>query len=129
MITCHDTIQPLGYLAWAACGKDPGFSPLTILEQAAQSSRYTQIELEELSFDGPSPDLSNLSRKWRKMLKAAHVLIDHLPSEEAGNCVLDCSGKLYSGDQNQLKRDRDAEQLLFHSGSIRGAYPQILDIQ
>jgi hypothetical protein len=52
MITCHERIQPLGYLAWAACGKDPGFSPLTIVEQAGRSGRYTTAELEGLSFDG-----------------------------------------------------------------------------
>ncbi len=32
VINCHDRIQPLGYLAWAACGKDPGFSPASVLE-------------------------------------------------------------------------------------------------
>ncbi|MEO6402890.1 MAG: nucleotidyl transferase AbiEii/AbiGii toxin family protein, partial [Vicinamibacteria bacterium] len=25
-IGSHERLQPLGYLAWAACGKDPGFS-------------------------------------------------------------------------------------------------------
>lgn len=25
-ITCHERIQPLGYLAWAASGKDPGLT-------------------------------------------------------------------------------------------------------
>jgi hypothetical protein len=28
VIECHDLLQPLGYLAWAACGKDPAFSPV-----------------------------------------------------------------------------------------------------
>jgi Nucleotidyl transferase AbiEii toxin, Type IV TA system len=35
VITSHDRIQPLGYLAWAACGKDPGFGPASILGHAA----------------------------------------------------------------------------------------------
>ena len=34
VIHCHERIQRLGYLAWAASGKDPGFSPGAILEQA-----------------------------------------------------------------------------------------------
>lgn len=55
MITCHHHMQPLGYLAWAACGKDPGFSPLAILEQASRSGRYAEIELEELAFEGERP--------------------------------------------------------------------------
>ena len=35
-LTCDREVQPLGYLAWAACGKDPGWSPAAILEQAAR---------------------------------------------------------------------------------------------
>ena len=35
-IHCAERIQPLGYLAWAACGKDLGFSPVSILEHAAR---------------------------------------------------------------------------------------------
>ncbi len=27
VIASHERVQPLGYLAWAACGKDPGFGP------------------------------------------------------------------------------------------------------
>ena len=41
VLLCHQRVQPLGYLAWAACGKDPGFSPMAILEHAARSSRYS----------------------------------------------------------------------------------------
>jgi hypothetical protein len=40
VIECSERLQPLGYLAWAACGKDPGFSPAGILEHAAHSARY-----------------------------------------------------------------------------------------
>ena len=40
VIQCHERIQRLGYLAWAASGKDPGFSPAAILEQAGRSARY-----------------------------------------------------------------------------------------
>src|SRR6266545_4918648 len=49
-------VQPLGYLAWAACGKDPGFSPLAILEQAGRSTRYAAAEVLALSFEGKPPD-------------------------------------------------------------------------
>ena len=32
-LTCTREVQPLGYLAWAACAKDPGFSPASILRR------------------------------------------------------------------------------------------------
>lgn len=125
LITCHERIQPLGYLAWAACGKDPGFSPLTILEQADRSGHYTTVELDGLSFEGPPPDLANLLRKWRLMLQEAREMIAVLPPAQAGTCVLQRRGDLYRGDLLQLRRDLVADDLIFHSGKIRGAYPQL----
>ena len=34
-------------------------------------------------------------------------------------------GGLYKGDLAQLKRDLAADDLVFHPGSIRGAYPRV----
>ena len=125
MITCHDQIQPLGYLAWAACGKDPGFGPLTILEQAGRSGRYTTAELEGLSFEGPLPDLATLSQKWHRMLEEARAVVTILPAERVGTCVLDREGRLCVADPAQLKGNLTESELVFHPGCIRGAYPQL----
>jgi hypothetical protein len=125
MITCHERIQPLGYLVWAACGKDPGFSPLTILEQAGRSGRYTTAELEGLSFDGPPPDLADLLRRWHSIVREAREVVGVLPAEHVGTCVLHRQGDLYRGDLAQLRRDLATDNLVFHLGTIRGAYPQI----
>ena len=48
ILTCDREVQPLGCLAWAACGKDPGFSPSAILALAARSARYSEAELRGL---------------------------------------------------------------------------------
>lgn len=56
VIVSHERVQRLGYLAWAACAKDPGFSPSAILEQAGRSARYSAAEIAALDFDGPPPD-------------------------------------------------------------------------
>ena len=63
IVKCHDEIQPLGYLAWAAAGKDPGFSPLRIVEECARV-RYVQTEIDSLDFDGPVPRAADLSSRW-----------------------------------------------------------------
>jgi hypothetical protein len=125
LITCHERIQPLGYLAWAACGKDPGFSPLRILDEAGRSGHYATAELAELSFDGPPPDLADLLRKWHLMLSDAREVVAALPAGQVGTCVLHRRGDLYRGDLTQLRRDLAAGDLVFHPGSIRGAYPQM----
>jgi hypothetical protein len=36
VITSHERVQRLGFLAWAACGKDPGFGPSAILDEASR---------------------------------------------------------------------------------------------
>jgi hypothetical protein len=84
VIECDSNIQPLGYLAWAACGKDPGFSPAAILEQARRSGRYSAEEVAELSFSTSPPDAADLSRGWHSILCASDERVDALPPEEVG---------------------------------------------
>lgn len=127
LIGCHDRIQRLGYLAWAAAGKDPGFSPASILEHAGRSARYSAVEVAELSFDGPPPDAGALSRTWHTMLDEAREICRLLPPMEAGNCVLDANGGLYCGDLAALPDALRTTSLRFHQGRIRGALPVIND--
>jgi hypothetical protein len=121
VISCHERIQPLGYLLWAACGKDPGFSPLAIREQAGRSGRYSAVEVAQLAFDGPVPDAAQLSQKWHFMLEQSRRLIEALPVEHVGECVLAADGSLFRGDETELKHAK----LSFHSGSLRGALPKV----
>jgi hypothetical protein len=115
-----ERIQPLGYLAWAASGKDPGFSPLAILEHAARSSRYSAEEVAGLVFDGPPPDAATLSRTWHRMLEEARVIVETLPASHAGLCVLQADGSLYTGDAHALRVDLAHRAVRYHRGCIRG---------
>ena len=65
VLACDARVQPLGYLAWAASGKDPGFTPSGILAHARRSTRYSAAEIASLAFDGPPPDPAALAREWR----------------------------------------------------------------
>lgn len=124
VINCHERIQRLGYLAWAASGKDPGFSPGAILEQAGRSARYSAPEIAALSFAGPAPDAAELSRSWHAMLNEARALVMALPPAEIGKCVLDEDGNLFIGDAEQLRAALIAGKVRFHEGRIRGALPR-----
>ncbi len=127
LINCHKSIQRLGYLAWAASGKDPAFSPAAILEQAARSARYTAAEVEALAFTGLPPDASELSIHWREMLREAIEIIAILPPPKAGTCLLDSVGALYTGDTALLRAALSAGTIRFHEGRIRGALPRVCD--
>jgi hypothetical protein len=125
LIRCHEKIQPLGYLAWAASGKDPGFSPAAILEQAGRSARYSETEIASLSFSTEPPSAHDLSQAWHAMLAEARILIAALPPRQTGTCVLDDSGDLFTGDIDQLRVAIADQALGFHRGRIRGAMPQV----
>lgn len=126
VILCDERIQPLGYLAWAACGKDPGFSPSLIIELAAQSSRYTAADVASLAFEGDPPDLGALSRLWHQQLAAARKIVALLPADHAGECVLLRSGDLCRAPEAELPRLIAAGALAFHPGRIKGALPQVI---
>ena len=125
MIYCHQSIQRLGLLAWAGCGKDPGLSPLFILEQAGRSAHYSKAELDKLEFAGSPPDAASLSREWQAMLSEARTIVDTLPAEEAGKCVLASSGVLFSGGPIELRRALAQGELRFHEGALHGALPRV----
>lgn len=125
-LSCDREVQPLGFLAWAACGKDPGFSPLSILEEASRTSRYSEAELRGLDFSGEPPDAAELSRMWRARLDEANRVVAMLPPEQAGRAVLDGSGRLFRGGIVQLQEAVANDALAYHEGSIRGAFPRLV---
>ncbi len=126
VIHCGERVQPLGYLAWAACGKDPGFGPASILEHAARSSHYSAEEVAALAFAGDAPDIVDLSRRWRALLGTARDIIGVLPAGDIGTCVMTPRGDLYRGDAASAARAVASGGIVFHRGRIRGALPRIV---
>lgn len=120
-----ERIQPLGYLAWAACGKDPGFSPTSILEHAARSGRYSRAEVESLDFAGGVPDAGVLASQWHAALQEGRTLVRALPPDEVGKCVLSRDGELFREGPESLGDALTRGGLLFHAGRIRGAWPEV----
>lgn len=129
VMTSHERIQPLGYLAWAACGKDPGFSPASILEYAARTGRYSMTEIGQLAFEGAPPDAAALSRAWHRRLAEARAIVAALPAEDAGTCVLTRSGALCRAQASDLPSLLAEGAVAFHAGSIRGALPRIAGLE
>lgn len=125
-LTCDTEVQPLGYLAWAACGKDPGFSPSAILELASRSTRYSEAELQGLDFEGQAPDAAGLARRWHAILETGREIVGLLPAEDAGRAVLSRDGTPYRGEPASLQKALESGDLLFHEGSIRGAFPRVV---
>lgn len=125
-IACSDRLQHLGYLAWAACGKDPGYGPSFLLAEARRTARYSASEVAALAFDEQAPDAAELSLRWATILGEASSLIDALPAREVGKCILSSDGGLFQGSAEDAADALRAGGLVFHAGTIRGAMPSFL---
>ena len=125
VLQCDEKLQPMGYLAWAACGKDPGFSPASLLTEARRGGRYSQAELDALDFEGPPPDAATLGRQWHAAMAEAESVCALLPVEQAGCAVLTSAGEWCRAPASDLANEASRRALVFHAGSIGGAWPRV----
>jgi len=120
----HETYLSLGAMAWAACGKDPGFTPELLLDHAGRHTAYTQSDLDRLSLRVPL-DFRSMKQRWFEALEDAQKLVASLPPGDIG-----C---LYLG-RDKLPRSPDPSAAGFramirHVGSVRGAWPTVSSYQ
>jgi len=125
VLVCDERVQPLGCLAWAACGKDPGFTPQGLLSHARRTSRYSAAEIGALAFEGPAPDAVALSQHWHKALDLAESIVDCLPADHVGEVVLNVDRLLFRGGPDDLARQVSEGRVIFHAGRLGGALPQL----
>lgn len=76
-------ILPLGAVCWAAAGKDPGFTPLSLLEILKRRGRYRPEEFSRLDLAEPF-DLIAAKSEWLAALDAADAFIRSRPPDEIG---------------------------------------------
>lgn len=115
-----ETYLSLGALVWAACGKDPGYTPDFLLEHAARHAAYTQADLDRLALREPL-DLGVLKRRWLAAVERARTLVAELPAAEVGCLYLDPEGHPITPDPSS----DGFRALVRHQGSIRGAWPTV----
>ena len=116
----HDTYLALGAMVWAACGKDPGFTPAFLLDQVGRHTAYTQTDLERLDLRQPLK-LTALKQRWLLAMDDARTLVASLPPDEIGCLYL-------GGDDRPVTPSPDADSfasLRRHTGSVRGAWPTV----
>ena len=117
----HDSYLHLGALAWAACDKDPGFTPTFLLDQTGRHASYTQADLDRLHLREPL-DLTEMKKHWLTALEQAYELVDSLPSDEVGCLYIDSGGQPVT----PAPGSSGFGALTRHHGCIRGAWPRVL---
>ena len=79
----HERVLPLGALVWAATGKDPGFSPLSLLELLRRRGRYHAEDFTRLHLTSPF-DLVAAKSLWSAALNEAEAFARAAPPAQAG---------------------------------------------
>lgn len=115
----HQTVLGLGLLCWAACGKDPGFTPLSLLELLQRRGRVRPEDLARLDLARPV-DLTELKQEWLDALASVEPLVDSLPSEDLG-CLY------YSPSHGEFVDPRQVADAVPHFGRPGGVLPRVRD--
>jgi hypothetical protein len=121
LIYLHRSYLELGALAWAATGKDPGLSPLLILNELNRHTRYQPEDLAEVRLREPV-SLPSLKIEWLEMLRGARDLVSRLPAADVGCLYLDGAGQ-------PVTPDPDADSfagLTRHFGRLKGSWPRVV---
>jgi hypothetical protein len=115
----HERYLSLGALCWAACGKDQGFTPWSLLDLAKQHVKYRHEDLAGEHLARPLA-LADLKDAWLRAVAQAEVLFPALPAADLGCLYLDESGAPYTPDPQSA----DFAAARRHFGSLRGAWPK-----
>ena len=120
----HETVLRLAGLAWAAVGKDPGLSPLSLLELLKRHGRYRPEEFARLHLAQPF-DLGSGRQAWLAALREAESFARERPSDESG-CLY------YSEERGDFvipapEADLGEQRVVPHFGQPGGVLPRIAD--
>jgi hypothetical protein len=93
-------ILPLGALVTAAVGKDPGFSPESLLNWISRT--FARLPSEYADVIAPEPvDVADVSRRMHEAIERARPYVARMPSDAAG-CIFLEDGVVVSPDPDRL---------------------------
>jgi len=116
----HQHVLELGPLVWAAAGKDPGFSPHSLLELLRRRGKIRPEDLRRLDM-AVEPDVRQIKIEWQEALQEVEAFIGDRPSEEAG-----C---LYYSRKSEgfVNPNRSIDAAVPHFGRPGGVLPKIAE--
>ncbi len=113
----HREVLSLGAVCWAACGKDPGFTPLSLLDLLRRRGRVRSEDLARLNLAAPV-DLQQLKSEWLEALDSVEPFVSSRPAEEIG-CLY------YSASRRAFVDPRQTEDAVPHFGRPGGVLPRM----
>lgn len=101
LLNVHDNLFPLGAVVWAAVAKDPGYSPLSLLNMIGRMARYRDEDIEALNMPMP-PSARDLSIRLKDALAQAEHFVSSMPADQVGRVFLE-AGKAVQPDPARLE--------------------------
>lgn len=83
LLYIHERHLPLGAVIWAAVGKDPGYSPESLIAEIRRNAHYHADEYEALAM-AEMIDAGEVSRKLRAALNDAEAFVRAMPAGKEG---------------------------------------------
>ena len=120
LLHIHERHLPLGAVIWAAVGKDPGYSPESLLNEIRRNARYRADEYEALVMAAPI-DAGDVARRLRTALATVETFARAMPAGKEGLLFLQ-DGKPVLPDPQHLD---DYAEL---AGKRQGHWPSSSDI-
>lgn len=120
----HRRVLPLAGLCWAAAGKDPGFTPLSLLELLKRRGRHREDEIRRLNLAGPF-DLQAAKKEWLVALASAEAFARERPSEELGSLYYSQEGDRFK--LPEAGEPLEAQGLVLHFGAPGGVVPRVAE--
>lgn len=110
---------PLHAIIWAACGKDPGFTPMLLLELMRRFARIDPRHLETIQARNLDP--VELKKSWIEMSDRAESEITRIADEQPDLPI----GVAFVDDAGRPGWIGDDSSLVVHHPSVRGCWPTI----
>jgi hypothetical protein len=123
ILVCHDRILPLAALVWAAVGKDPGFSPLSLLDLLKRRGRHRPEDFARLDLT-EAFDVTAGKQQWLRALDEADVFVRARPTDEAGCLYYSAARKTFVAPDQRL--DLAEQRLVVHWGAPGGVIPRVV---
>ena len=118
-IVTLDSIYPLEAVCWAACGKDPGFTPPELLAWMRRFARISPEEVHEIKATEIDP--IDLKRQWLEISARADNALQELANREPDLPV----GVAFLDDQRIPTWPLPGDPIRIHPPTIGGCWPKL----
>lgn len=122
LLWCDTHVLAAEALVWAAPGKDPGLSPLGIIELLARRGRVDADDLARLSLREAPPTPAAVREDWHRLLDRCTLFARARPAEEVGVLYVDASGVARAPLAGRTLADQG---LRVHGGTPGGVVPLV----